>query len=533
MKKITKILCLIMCAVLLFSANISGVQAAAVSVSATTKLTATSTADTVKLSWYRVSKATGYRVYRVEGGKLKALKTLKTNKYTVEGLTANETYKFAVKTYVIQNGKTCWSSKYKTVTIKTKAMAKPAKPTATAAKNAVTLKWAKVAGATGYNVYQYKSGNWVKVKTVKTTTAKITSLKVDTTYKFKVRPYATTSSGNVNGKYSDTVSAKTVDITKAKFKTPIISSKSVVLMWDLVPDATGYRIRMMKNGSWEVAADGIKDTSLYIAGLSSNTEYTFQVVGYKVVDGKTTWFTRSDPLTFKTIGATTTTTKPTTTQPTTKPTTTQPSTTTTTKPSTGGSESQTTTKPSDTTVPDLKAYRLKQYEKLISGNEVYLKISDPSGSEDNQTMHFAKKNGKIYLKASVNMEGQVLNAIVSYEESKDKVEMAFSMDDGEMINIPSWLITKEIQEEFKAMVVEIMQILQVKVNGEITVSRTTFNGISVVREGYTDSQTGESVRCYFDGDTLVGIIREHPQNGYNVFIIEKISSSVDEKIFNM
>ena len=77
MKKLIKILCLIMCAILLLSANISGVQAATVSVSATTKLTATSTADTVKLSWYKVSKATGYRVYRVEGGKLKALKTLR------------------------------------------------------------------------------------------------------------------------------------------------------------------------------------------------------------------------------------------------------------------------------------------------------------------------------------------------------------------------------------------------------------------------------------------------------------------------
>lgn len=147
MKKITKIIGLLLCAVLLFSANSVGVQAAAVKVSATTKLTATATADTVTLTWNKVSKATGYRVYRIVDGKLKTVKkSVKKNKYTVEDLTAGETYKFAVKTYRTQNGKTYWSSKYKSVTVKTKAMAEPKKPTATSTKNTVTLKWAEVPG---------------------------------------------------------------------------------------------------------------------------------------------------------------------------------------------------------------------------------------------------------------------------------------------------------------------------------------------------------------------------------------------------
>ena len=185
MKHLSKVLCLLLCVVMIFTMNSVGAQAAAIKVSATEKLTATSTADTATLTWKKVSKATGYRVYRIVNGKLKTVKTLKKNKYTVEKLTAGETYKFAVKTYRTQNGKTYWSSKYKSVTVKTKPMPKPTKPTATSTKDTVTLKWNKVAGATGYRVFQYNNGEWVRIKTQSGTSLKITSLKENKTYKFK------------------------------------------------------------------------------------------------------------------------------------------------------------------------------------------------------------------------------------------------------------------------------------------------------------------------------------------------------------
>ena len=507
MKNITRVIALIMCAVLFLSANIAGVQAATVTVPATEKLTATATADTVKLSWKKVSKATGYRVYRVVDGKLKAIKTLKANKYTVESLTASETYKFAVKTYITKSGKTYWSSKYKTVTVKTKAMAKPQKPKATAAKNAVTLNWSKVAGATGYNVYQYKSGNWVKVKTVTTNTAKITSLKVDTTYKFKIRPYAATKSGKVWGKYSDAVSAKTVDKTKAKFKTPIISSKSVVLIWESVPEATGYRIRMMKNGSWVVAADGIRDTSLYVAGLSSDTEYTFQVVGYKVADGKTTWFTRSDPLTFKTIG-TTTTTKPTTTQPTTQPTTNTTTTTTTTQ------------KPTDSNSDESNAYRLKKYKQQIEKEELYFEIDCDYGDGQLATVEFARKNGDMYMKTSA--EG--LSMKISYLKADDDMAAyVFGL---------KYQVPDEEKAEMMSLMTEMIELMNVNIDGEITVAEVVFNGKNVVRESYVDSKTGYTMNYYFDGDKLVGIKKAHKTYDDEIVYVKEISNSVNNKYFD-
>ena len=269
MKKIIKIICLILCTVILFTANISGVQAAAVTVSATSSLTATATSDTVKLTWKKVSKATGYRVYRIVDGKLKAIKTLKSTKYTVEDLTAGENYKFAVKTYRTQGGKTYWSSKYKSVTIKTKAMPKPAKPTATSTKNTVTLKWAKVAGATGYRVYQYKNGEWAKIKTLTDNTFKVSSLKENKTYKFKIRPYAKTSKKTVWGSFSSVVTIQTIDKTKAKFAKPVIGTNGVTLSWGKVSGATGYRLNMLVDGEWVKVAGGIKGTSYKVDRLES------------------------------------------------------------------------------------------------------------------------------------------------------------------------------------------------------------------------------------------------------------------------
>ena len=336
MKIITRILSLILCLAIFFTANVVGVEAASITVARTEKLVADKeTASSVELRWRKVSKATGYKVYQVVDGKLKAIKTVKTNKYVVEDLTASETYKFAVKTYRKYQGKTYWSSKYRSVTVTTDKMAKSPTPKATADKNSVTLKWAEVEGATGYRVYQYspsKDKYVVKASIKDATTYKVTSLKEDTTYKFKIKPYAKTSKGVVWNKASSAVTVKTVDKTKAKFTDYIVGTKGVTLYWGKIDGATAYKLYQVVDGELKTVKSALKKTEYKVERLESGKEYTFVVRGYKKVDGKVTWYTKSEPLTIKTktSGDSTTITEPTT-KPGTEPTT-KPSTEPTTKP---------------------------------------------------------------------------------------------------------------------------------------------------------------------------------------------------------
>lgn len=359
-----------MCVVMIFTANCMGVEAASVKVAVTEKLVAEATAGSVELRWRKVKNATGYKVYQMVDGKYKAIKTVKTNKYTVDNLTASETYQFAVKTYRKYDGKTYWSSKYKTVKAKTSKMSKTPTPKGTGNENSVTLKWSEVDGATGYRVYQYspsKDKYVVKASVKNATTYKVTGLKENKTYKFKIKPYAKTSKGVVWNKASSAVAVQTIDKTKAKFKDPVIGSKGVNLSWGKVSGATAYRLYKVENGKYVQLASGIKGTSYKVERLESNTEYTFIVRGYKKVNGKPLWFTKSEPLTVTTKASGTvikpeeSTTEPTTqpsTEPTTQPTTqpsTQPSTesttVTTTESTTATTESTTVTTTESTTQP--------------------------------------------------------------------------------------------------------------------------------------------------------------------------------------
>ncbi len=242
----------------------------------------------ITLSWDAVENAKGYRVYQSVNGKWKILKTSTAKSYTVTGLKANTTYRFAVKPYAKVDGVTYWAKSYTTVNGKTlSAPASPAKINVSADFTSITLSWNATKNATGYRVYQSVNGKW---KALKTTTAKkytVTGLTDTTDYKFAVKAYAKKDGVTYWASAYTKVSARTLGAPDKPAKvTAKKNSSAVILSWDKCLNATGYKIYQSVSGKWK--SIGYASTTSYaVSKLSANTTYKFAVKPYIKADGKT------------------------------------------------------------------------------------------------------------------------------------------------------------------------------------------------------------------------------------------------------
>lgn len=161
--------------------------------------------NSIKLTWKKSSAADGYNLYRYNT-KTKTYQRLKTlsvgsTAYTDSGLATNTTYKYRIKSFIKANGKTYEGSYSKETSAKPTLDRGTITKLSKNKKTAVTIRWKKVSGASGYQIYRAtkKSGKYKKAATVKK--SKATSytnkkLKRGKTYYYKVRPYRI-----VNGKY--------------------------------------------------------------------------------------------------------------------------------------------------------------------------------------------------------------------------------------------------------------------------------------------------------------------------------------------
>jgi len=125
--------------------------------------------NAIRLTWNKVTGATGYRVYQYNSKtkKWNKLKTLAGTTYRIEKLKAGTTYKFRVKAYK-KDGETIWGKATSTITVATKP-ATPKITKLTTTKGKVNLTWSNVSGENGYQVYysSEKNGGYKKLGTFK------------------------------------------------------------------------------------------------------------------------------------------------------------------------------------------------------------------------------------------------------------------------------------------------------------------------------------------------------------------------------
>ncbi|MDE6149537.1 MAG: fibronectin type III domain-containing protein, partial [Ruminococcus sp.] len=184
---------------------------------AVTNFKANADVNSVKLTWDKVTGAQGYIIYKYDTAKKSYVRVTKTtntnNSYTVSGLNAGTSNKFAIKAYKTIDGKECASKTYPSVTVNTYLPA-VTNFKASADINSVKLTWDKVTGAQGYVVYWYDTAKKSYVRVTKTTTNvntyTVKNLASGTSYKYAIRAYKTVDGKEVLSTTYPSLSCKLV-----------------------------------------------------------------------------------------------------------------------------------------------------------------------------------------------------------------------------------------------------------------------------------------------------------------------------------
>ena len=170
------------------------------------------TTSGVKVTWKAVDGASGYYIYRAtsSGGKYTKVGTVTSgstvtwtnNTSGTSAVSSGNTYYY--KVYAYSDGGTSGASSAKGIRYLTAGKVS----TLTNTSTGITVKWSKVAGASGYYVYRKAgSGDYKNVKTITSVstvswTDTSSALESGTKYTYYVKPYYTSGSTTYTGSYA-------------------------------------------------------------------------------------------------------------------------------------------------------------------------------------------------------------------------------------------------------------------------------------------------------------------------------------------
>lgn len=246
---------------------------------------------------------TGFEIYRKNGKKYQKLALTSDNVFADTGLEKNKTYKYKVRAayYNANTKKTTYGEyAYKTVTTGKAAMNLKAEATA---KTKIQLKWTKISGAAGYDVYRsagysssstFKSGedySFDKYELVKSLSKKKKSytdkkLTSGESYSYTVKAYRL-----VKGKKQYFAEASASADTKFSFSRPIQIYKraqnpkngKMTIAWYRIPQAGGYLVeRKDDKGRWVSQAKlKVSKTSYVLPASPAGKTVEYRVRAYK------------------------------------------------------------------------------------------------------------------------------------------------------------------------------------------------------------------------------------------------------------
>jgi len=265
---------------------------AATKMSGTTTLKGTASSyNKIKLSWSKVSGASGYKIQRYNSStkKYTTIKTItsgSTTSYTDTGLTVGTTYKYRIRAYKTLTNTTSYSSYSNTVSA-----------TTSKAYGSVTSSTVNVRSGAGTS---YKVLKTVKKSTLLTITGKSGSW-----YKTSITVSGKTKTGYISSSY--------VKLYAVPGKTTLSKNSSsycsVKLSWSKVSSASGYQIQRYNSSTKKYTTiktiTSGSTTSYTNSNLNSSTTYKYRIRAYRTISGKKAYGSWSSVLSAKTSGSVT------------------------------------------------------------------------------------------------------------------------------------------------------------------------------------------------------------------------------------
>lgn len=257
---------------------------------------ARSSYNSIKLSWNKARGANGYEILRYDAktGKQVEIATVTETTYTDTNLVTGVEYEYTVRAYKqLDSGQKIYASG-----VKAKAKTYLTKPTLGSVSrksySSIQIKWNKIAGAYGYQIYRYDAvtKKYSLVKTItsgSTTSYTNTGLKTGRKYTYKVRAYRTIN--NSTKSYSSYSSTKyaTPYLTKPTVSLKA-SKRAITVKWNKIAGASGYKIyRSTKKSSGYKLVKTVKSGSTVYwknSKLTRNKRYYYKVKAYRIVDKK-------------------------------------------------------------------------------------------------------------------------------------------------------------------------------------------------------------------------------------------------------
>lgn len=270
-------------------------------------VTASSVSPTsVKLSWSKLSSATGYLVqkYNTATESWEKAATTKSTSITVSGLKTGVAVKFRVRGYTKVGKKTVYGLA-KAVTATPVLSAPTGVKIAATSPTTAKLSWNAVSGAKGYAVQKYNASTkkWAHVDYASALTYTAKNLIPTADNRLRVIAYVVQGGKYAYSKASAAVSVKPTIAKATGLSHGESDSNSVFLSWNSVNGVDGYNI-YSRSGKKLTLLTSSSASSCTVTGLKSNTEYTFVVKPFvKASDSKTYFGADSNAVTWKTAPA--------------------------------------------------------------------------------------------------------------------------------------------------------------------------------------------------------------------------------------